>query len=186
MRRLLALAIVVALPIVALQANDEKASPKDAPSFELKDLAGKTHKLSDFKDKILVLEWTEPGCPYIVRHAKSGTMKKIAKDYAKKDVVFIGICTSSQTDTKGMADFAKKHGIDYPVLMDLDGSIGRAYGATNTPHMFVVKDGKVVYEGAIDDDRRGRKEKSVNYVRNAIDELLAGKAVTKAKTKPYG
>ncbi len=186
MRRLLALAIVLALPIVALQANDEKATQKDAPSFELKDLAGKTHKSSDFKDKILVIEWTEPGCPYIKRHADAGTMKSIAKDYAKKDVVFIGICTSSLTDTKSMAAFAKEKGIQYPILMDETGDVGRAFGATNTPHMFIVKAGKIVYKGAIDDNKRGTKEKPVNFVRAALDELVAGKAVTNSSNKPYG
>ena len=187
MRRILALALVVALPVVVAQANDEKKTEgRSAPAFELKDLKGKTHKLADFKDKILVIEWTEPGCPYIVKHAKKGTMKSIAKDYAKKGVEFIGICTSRYTDTPTMATFAKKHGIDYTVLMDDTGAIGRAYGATNTPHMFIVHDGKIVYEGAIDNNPRGQEANPVNYVRKALDELTAKKPVSKPKTKAYG
>jgi peroxiredoxin len=187
MQRLLALTLVVMLPVVGVFADEEKKSePRKAPAFQLKDLKGKSHKLEDFKDKILVIEWTEPGCPYIVKHAAAGTMKSIAKDYAKKDVVFIGICTSSRTDTKGMASFAEKHGIDYTVLMDETGSVGRAYGASNTPHMYIVKGGKIVYEGAIDDDPRMQKDDDTNYIRKALDELIEGKAVSTPKTKPYG
>ena len=187
MIRLVALTLALALPVVGVYADDEKKSEaRSAPAFELKDLNGKTHKLSDFKDKILVIEWTEPGCPYIIRHAKAGTLNAIKKDYAKKDVVVIGICTSSKTDTAGMAAFAKKNGIDYTVLMDPTGEIGRAYGATNTPHMYIVKDGKIAYEGAIDDDKRGSKEKPHSYIREALDALTAGKAVSTPKTKPYG
>lgn len=194
MRRLVALALLVLAPALVVVADDEMKGEKkgtdearSAPAFTLKDLKGKEHSLAQYKDKIVVLEWTEPGCPYIVRHAKEKTLETIQKDYKDKDVVVLGICTSRITDTEGMASFAKEHGISYSVLMDTDGAIGRAYGASNTPHLFVVKDGKIVYEGAIDDDPRGQKGKdATNYVRAAIDDLLAGKSVATAKTKPYG
>jgi peroxiredoxin len=191
MRRLVALALIIALPVLTVVAGDDEAlgskGGKDAPAFALKDTNGKAHTLEQYKDKIVVLEWTEPGCPYIVNHAKAGTMKKIAKDYADKGVVFLGICTSRNTDTDGMKSFMKEQKIDYTVLMDPTGEIGRAYGASNTPHMFVIQGGKIVYEGAIDDDpRMSKKDGAVNYVRQALDELIAKKAVTTAKTKPYG
>ena len=122
-----------------------------------------------------------------MNHAKAGTLKKIAKDYKDKGVVVIGVCTSRNTDTAGMKSFMVEYGVDYDVLMDPTGATGKAYGATNTPHMYIVKDGQIVYEGAIDNDPRMRnKDGAVNYVRKALDELLADKPVSTAKTKPYG
>ncbi len=186
MRRWLVLALVIALPAMAVSANDEKGDEKAAPAFSLKDTNGKVHKSDDFKDKTLVIEWTEPGCPYIVRHAAKKTLNSIANDYRDKGVVVIGICTSSKTDTAKMAAFMKEHKINYPVLMDLDGSVGRSYGATNTPHMFIIHRGKLVYQGAIDNDRSMRKPDSVSYIRQALDELIEGKSISTPKTKPYG
>ena len=192
MRRRTPLALLLAAPLVAAvgiaAAQDEKpAAAKDAPAIALKDTGGKGHTLEQYKDKIVVLEWTEPGCPYIVRHAKSQTMKKIQSDYKDKGVVVLGVCTSRFTDAAKMKAFCDEHKIDYPVLMDETGAVGHAYGATNTPHLFVIQKGKIVYAGAIDDDPKGsKKEGVVNHVRVAIDELLAGKAVTTAATKPYG
>jgi len=181
---------LAALPGVLVGAGDDASVTKegrDAPAFSLKDVDGKTHTLDQYKGKIVVLEWTEPGCPYIRNHAKAGTMKAIAKDYAEKGVVFLGICTSRNTDAAGMKRFMQEQKIQYPVLMDPTGATGRAYGATNTPHMFVIQNGKVVYQGAIDDDpHMQRPGKSKNYVRQALDELLAGKAVSTPRTKPYG
>ncbi len=191
MRRFVVLALLVASPLLVVMAGDEatdsKAAAKAAPAFTLKDTLGKTHSLDQYKDKIVVLEWTEPGCPYIVRHSKAGTMKKIAADYKDKNVVFLGICTSSMTESKDMEAFRKEHSFNYPVLMDETGAVGHSYESTNTPHMFILQNGKIVYEGAIDDDQRGRKgAEAKNFVRAALDELIAGQAVTTAKTKPYG
>jgi len=192
MRRFLPLALLAAAPLVVAVAGawaqDAKpAEAKAAPAIALKDTEGKDHTLEQYKDKIVVLEWTEPGCPYIVRHAKAQTLKKLQADYGAKGVVVLGICTSRFTDAAAMKAFCGEHKIDYPVLMDTTGAVGRAYGASNTPHMFVVHKGKIVYAGAIDDDAKGsKKEGVVNYVRSAIDEIIAGKPVTTASTKPYG
>lgn len=195
MQRWALLVALVVAPLVGVWA-DEKAQDakgkgvkggREAPAFTLKDTKDKEHSLDKYKDKIIVLEWTEPGCPYIVNHAKAGTMKKIAEDYAEKGVVFFGVCTSRNTDTAGMSSFMTEYGIDYKVLMDPTGATGKAYGASNTPHMFIIKDGQIVYEGAIDDDPRMRnKDGATNYVRKALDELLADQPVSSAKTKPYG
>ena len=127
MRRFAVLALLVLVPALMVVA-DEKAQDqaRSAPAFTLKDTAGKEHSLDQFKDKIVVLEWTEPGCPYIVKHAKAKTLEKISADYKDKNVVVMGICTSRFTDAKAMAAFRKEHGIQYTVLMDTDGSIGRS------------------------------------------------------------
>lgn len=189
---------IAAFPILAL-AQDGKGSEskpagegaeaarKKAPAFALQDLDGKRHTLEQYKDKIVVLEWTEPGCPYIVRHAKQETLNKIAKDYGSKNVVVLGVCTSNKTDTAAMKKFAEEQKLQYPVLMDLTGEVGRAYDAKTTPHLFIVNQGEIVYQGAIDDDPRGQKQEGVvNYVRKAIDELLAKKPISTGSTAPYG
>jgi len=186
MRRWIALAVILALPILAIAADEKPGGTKDAPAFDLKDTKGTAHKLDQYKDKIVVLEWTEPGCPFIVRHAKAQTLAKIQADYKDKGVVVLGVCTSKLTDAAAMQKFMDEHKISYPVLMDPTGAVGKSYGATNTPQLFVIKGGKILYEGAIDDDPRGKNEKPVNYVRKALDEILAGKAVSTAKTEPYG
>jgi peroxiredoxin len=191
MRRIVALALLVASPFLMVMADDgakdtKAGDAKSAPAISLTDTEGKSHTLEQYKDKIVVIEWTEPGCPYIVRHAKAKTFIDIQSDYKDKGVVVLGVCTSKFTDAKEMKSFREKHGITYPVLMDTTGEVGRAFHASNTPHMFVIQNGKIVYEGAIDDDPRGRKDKATNYVRNALDDLIANKTVSKAKTKPYG
>jgi peroxiredoxin len=178
MRRVVALAVILALPILAIAADEKPGmtgAGKDAPAFDLKDTKGTAHKLAQYKDKIVVLEWTEPGCPFIVRHAKAQTMAKIQAD-----------CTSKNTDAAAMQKFMDEHKLSYPVLMDTTGAVGKSYHATNTPQLFVIQGGKILYQGAIDDDPRGKNEKPVNYVRKALDEILAGKAVSTATTEPYG
>jgi len=191
-RSIVPVALLAAAPLVVAVASawaqDAKpAEAKPAPAIALKDTEGKDHTLEQYKDKIVVLEWTEPGCPYIVRHAKAQTMKKIQADYKDKNVVVLGVCTSRFTDAAKMKEFCAEHKIDYPVLMDTTGSVGRAYGASNTPHLFVVNQGKIVYSGAIDNDPKGTMKDGVkNHVRDALDEIIAKKPVTTASTKPYG
>lgn len=166
------------------KADEKKAKKLE---FELKDTKGKTHKLSDYKDKYVVLEWIEPGCPYCVKHAKEKTINELVKKYGKKEVVFLGICTSSKTDTKAMEAFREEHKLQYTVLMDTTGEVGRMFKASNTPHLFIVKNGAILYQGAIDNDPRGNMgEKAENYIAKALDELLEGKKVSTALTKPYG
>ncbi len=167
----------------------DDAPKKKAPSFSLKDTQGKTHTLEQYKDKFVVLEWIEPACPTCRRHAKDSTVNSIVKQYKKnKDVVILGICTSSRTDAKGMQAFMDKHKLNYTVLMDPTGEVGRMFGAKKTPHMFVLSKGKVVYGGAMDNDPRGKlaHDQRVNFISKALDELISGKEVSKFSTKPYG
>lgn len=162
-----------------------------APAFSLKDQDGKTVSLADYKGKIVVLEWFNDDCPVVVRCHKAKTMTTIANEFKAKDVVWLAI---DSTNTKHAnfgtnKDTLKEWGITYPVLQDADGKTGKAYGATNTPHMFIIgKDGKLAYMGAIDNDKSGNMPEAerTNYVKQALNQLVAGETVTTPETKAYG
>lgn len=159
---------------------------KPAPTFKLTDASGKEHDLAAYKGKVVVLEWTEEGCPYVKRHYASGTMQKLAKKYDGK-VVWLAVNSSHFVKAEETKGWKKDNGITYPVLLDPEGKVGRAYGAKTTPHMYVIDaEGKVAYEGAIDSDPRGESETVTNYVDQALTSVLAGKAVTVPATKSYG
>jgi peroxiredoxin len=186
---LLGLAILAAttLPAFAVGAVGETA-----PAFSLKGVDGKTYSLADLKGKTVVLEWVNPNCPFSDRHAKEKTMSELAKQHG--EVVWLGINSTSAQHQ----DFLKpaehkawmqKNGINYAVLYDETGRVGKAYDAKTTPHMFIIdKAGKIAYNGAIDDDARGSKAKAerVNYVGRGLNAEKGGKDPDPASTKPYG
>jgi peroxiredoxin len=161
-----------------------------APDFSLTDQNGKTHKLSDYKGKIVVLEWFNQGCPYVVRHYKAKTMTSTADKYKGQDVVWLAINTTAGKTAEDNKTSAEAWSISYPILSDTSSSVAQQYGAKTTPHMFVIdKEGKLVYNGAIDDDSSAdgaKGDKATNYVAKALDEVLAGKPVSVSETKPYG
>jgi peroxiredoxin len=185
--------VVVALGIPGLRAqaqNGPASAParKPAPDFTLTDQKGDTIKLSDFKGKVVVLEWTNPGCPFVQRHYKAGTMKGLAKSCAEKGVVWLAISSTYNMNREDDAAWAEKQQIAYPLLGDHDGKVARAYDAKTTPHMFVIDaSGNIAYQGAIDNDASGeKKEGVVNYVAQALDAVLAGEPVAIPETKSYG
>lgn len=152
-----------------------------APDFSLKDAYGKEFKLSDFKGKIVVLEWINQDCPISRGAHEKQQMQKTYKKYAAKGVIWLGIDSTETVKPERNRVYAAEQGLAYPILHDPEAVAAIAYGARRTPHMFVIdKEGKVAYVGAIDDkaDR--------NYVAAAIDDLLAGKPVGKPKTEAYG
>jgi peroxiredoxin len=169
------------------EASGDKAASTNgaATSFNVKDADGKTHALADYKGKIVVLEWTNPGCPYVKRHTAAGTTKKLNDKWKGKDVVFLQVNSASPSAED--AKKASEAGAGVPVLID-DGTMGKAFGAKTTPHVFVLdKEGNVAYQGAYDDDPDGEKGASaVNYVDNAIAKLSEGGKPEVAQTKPYG
>jgi len=164
-----------------------------APDFVLKDTTGKEHTLSGYtsEGKIVVLEWTNPNCPYVKRHyEKYTTMKDTAAAYKDK-VVWLAVNSTNpkHKDFGAEKDAIKQWGIEYPVLIDSDGKVGKMYEAKTTPHMYVINsEGILVYAGAIDNDAQDKLEadKKVNYVKQAIEELLKGETVSQPETKPYG
>ncbi len=163
-----------------------------APTFTLTDTEGKTYSLDSHAGKIVVLEWFNPTCPFIVKqHQVNKTITDMAKTYSAKGVVFYAINSGAAgQDGSGVeinAKAKKDWGLEYPILLDESGATGKAYGAKNTPLMVVIgTDGKVAYWGAIDDDSSAKTPGKTNYVAKALDELLAGKPVTTKESKPYG
>lgn len=161
-----------------------------APNFTLVDTNGKSMSLADMQGKIVVLEWFNPGCPYVQRHAGLGTMKQLALKYKDKDVAWVAIDTTKGASAEADKKFAQEHGMEYPILMDTDSSVARMYGAKTTPHMFIIdKGGTLVYAGGIDNqptDSGPVNADTINYVDKALAELTSGKSVSTPESKSYG
>ena len=159
-----------------------------APQFSLADQTGKSVSLADQSGKIVVLEWFNEGCPIVQRHYQADTMNKLANKYQPQGVVWLAVNSTSGNTNDSNKKAADAWKMDRPILNDAEGTVGHLYGATNTPHMFIIdKDGKLAYAGAIDNDPNGKKaDGKVNYVEKALDELLAGNSVSQPQTKAYG
>lgn len=162
------------------------------PAFSLKDLDGKTRSIADFKGKIVVLEWTNPNCPYVERVYKSGVMTSVQKKYADK-VVWLTVNSTNpyHQDFETLEDLGKTYkkwnAAFATMLLDPDGKVGKMFDAKTTPHMYIIdKEGKLAYAGAIDDDPRGNKSEKTNYVDTGLANLLEGKAVATTTTRSYG
>ncbi len=154
---------------------------KAAPDFSLKDVYGKVFTLAEFKGKTVVLEWINHGCPVSKGKHMNKTMQNTYAKYAEKGVIWLGIDSTHSNTAEAVRVAAAQHQLTFPLLLDPDGKVGRTYEAKTTPHMYVIdKKGNLVYNGAIDD------QKEVNHVAAALDDLLAGKAVAKSRTDPYG
>jgi peroxiredoxin len=167
-----------------------------APDFELPDLDGKLVKLSSFRGKTVVLEWFNPGCPYVKASHNKGSLVDTAAKHAKAGVVWLAI-NSGAPGKQGHGVEANREAktnfkLDHPVLLDESGRVGRAYAAARTPHMYVIdKAGVLVYRGAIDNSPDGEGEsptggKLVNHVSAALADIEAGKPVATAQTEAYG
>lgn len=167
-----------------------------APDFSLPDTGGKAVRLADFRGRFVVLEWTNPGCPFVRKHYESGNMgatQKLARD---QGVAWLAI-NSTETasgdylEPPRLADWLKQHqGVPTAVLMDPEGTTGRAYDATTTPHLYIVDpQGMLVYAGGIDSIASARVsdiEKATNHVKAALADIAAKRPIAQAVTKPYG
>ena len=184
------LALVVSL--LALHARAEPA----ASDFTLRDLDGRTVTLADLRGKVVVLEWFNPECPFVQRSHTEGSLVGMAKRHAAKGVAWYTI-NSGAPGKQGSGVEANRKGqralhVENPILLDETGVVGKAYGATNTPHMFVIDAaGNVVYSGAIDNspDGEGKSPEGgtlVNYVDQALEDVAAKRPVRTPKTKAYG
>jgi len=167
-----------------------------APDFTLKDASGKTVKLSDFRGKHVVLEWTNPNCPYVQKHYDSGNMPATQKQAIDKGVVWLAINSTEKASgdylepAKLVGWMSQRKSAPSATLMDEEGTAGKAYGARTTPHMYIVDPkGQLVYAGGIDSIPSSNPDdikKAVNYVSQGLGEALAGKPITAATTRPYG
>ncbi len=177
-------------------ANAAPEVGKPSPEFSAVDSNGKTVSLSDYKGKVVVLEWTNDGCPYIQKHYSSNNMQSLQREETAKGVVWLTIISSAP----GEQDYAtgpeanelthSRGAAPTAVLLDPDGKIGRLYDARTTPHMFVINtDGTLVYMGGIDDKTTANLadiKTAKNYVRAALESVAAGKPIAQPITRHYG
>lgn len=169
---------------------------QQVPNFTLQGADGKSHSLADYKGKFIVLEWTNPECPFVHKFYDSGTMQKLQKEETAKGVVWLRINSGApghegtQTPAEAAAYEKDQHVASTETLLDPTGKVGHIFGATNTPQMFVIdQKGVLVYAGGIDDKPStdaGDIATAKNYVTAALDEAMAGKPVQTASARPYG
>jgi len=191
-------------PFVSSAAPTAPATPaapaaeigQPAPDFTLPDLDGRPVRLADLRGKVVVLEWFNPGCPYVVAAHTRGSLVDAAARAARQGVVWLAVNSAApgkqgagvEANRTARADWKLGH----PVLLDESGLVGHAYGATNTPHLFVIDPaGRLVYRGAVDnspDGERGAPEGGalVEYAAVAVADVLAGRPVEVSATRAYG
>jgi peroxiredoxin len=182
--------------LIGAPAHAAPAVGQKAPDFVAVDTRGKQHQLSDFAGKYVVLEWTNPGCPFVRKHYGSGNMPATQKAATAKGVVWLAINSTE----RAASDYLQPAALDSwmktqsaaptAVLMDEDGTIGQAYGARTTPHIFIIDPkGTLVYAGGIDSIPSARPDDiktATNYVNQALGEAFGGKPISAAATRPYG
>jgi hypothetical protein len=192
----LALAVILFGGAALASAGESAVVGKPAPEFTLTDSNGKSHSLSAYKGKTVVLEWINFGCPFVRKHYGSGNMQKLQAAYTGKGVVWLSVNSSGEgkegyhTAAEINSALSEKKAAPSAYLVDTNGKVGRLYGARTTPHMFVIDpQGTLVYAGGIDDKPSTDQADiagATNYVAAALDDTLAGKAVRTSVSKPYG
>lgn len=187
-------AVVLLVAVSSSYAETKVGAP--APAFSAVNSEGKTVSLEDYRGKTVVLEWTNDGCPYVRKHYGSGNMQALQKKWTGQGIVWLSVI-SSPPGEQGFADAPRANSLTSErsaaptaVLLDSGQQVARAYGATATPHMYIVKpDGMLAYAGAIDDKPTARPadiKDAKNFVDQALTELKAGKPVSNPATRAYG
>ena len=189
------------LPIALLTLSMAQRGPlvpvgAIGPAFSIADDRGATRSLSEFKGKYVVLEWHEKGCPYVAKHYKGGAMQRLQAEWMARGVTWLLVNSSAEgTHSYLTADESREYfaGLKTPAtaaLLDHSGKVGKLYGVTTALHMVIIDPaGKVIYNGAIDDQPKTEASSltgAKNYVAAALTEALAGKPVTTTVTVPYG
>ena len=195
---------LVALAASALLAFDRAAAVgaagvqpgAPAPGFTAPDIAGRMVNLGQYAGQIVILEWTNNGCPFVQKHYDSANMQTLQRRYTQGGVIWLTIASSAPgeegyvTPAAAQADLARWQAAPTDYLLDPDGMVGHLYDARATPHMVVVdRGGRIAYMGAIDDTpstRLADVKTAKNYLVAALDEIAAGKPVTVASTRAYG
>ena len=186
--------LAMAATMLGLSATAVRAAPsvgQPAPAFSLTDTAGKTVQLADFRGRHVVLERVNSGCPYVRKHYSSANMQGTQKDVTAQGVVWLAINSTENASTDYLAPaqmgrwMQSQQATATHTLMDEDGTVGKAYGARTTPHMYIVDPaGKLIYAGGIDSVPSSRVDDiktAVNYVKQGVREALAGQPI-----RPYG
>jgi glutathione peroxidase-family protein len=175
------------------EALDHVAVGAAAPMFSAKGADGRQHRLSDYAGKLVVLEWTSPVCPFTAMKYQSGAMQALQNYAASHRIVWLSIDTAAPgragylTAAAARARIAQTNANVTAFLFDVDGSIGRSFGAKTTPSFFIVdRDGKLAYEGAMNDDIFDNSGTGRDYIRSALEELVAGRPVNVPETQPQG
>jgi len=189
----LALCASLVLPAAAWAAA---TVGQPAPAFTAVDTAGKKHSLADYKGKYVVLEWVNPGCPFVRKHYSSSNMQATQREAVDGGAVWLAVNSTSPRsgDYLSPADMGKwmqgQQAAANATLMDTDGKVGTAYGARTTPHLYIVDpQGTLIYAGAIDSKPSARTEdiaSATNYVKLGLKEAQAGKPLSNANTRAYG
>src|SRR5215212_7142363 len=171
-----------ALIAATLFGADSPPLVSKAPDFSLSDAHGKTHSLGEFKGKYVVLEWFNPECPFVKKHYGSGNMQKLQQDFTGKGIVWLTIDSNAPGAEGNLTPEQAASAMNSwkthmtALLLDPEGKAGRAYGAKNTPHMFIINpEGKIVYEGAIDNRNSANTAdipSATNYIKVALDESM--------------
>jgi peroxiredoxin len=187
--------LLVALTLPST-AQAQASVGEQAPSFTLTDTDGDAHSLSDYEGKYVVLEWLNFGCPFVGKHYGSGNMQQLQETYRDKGVVWLSIVSSAEgkqgyyPPNEMQAQKKKHNGNMNAILMDTSGEVGKMYGATVTPHMYIINpEGELIYKGGIDDKPTTDEadiEGATNYVRLALDQALNGEEVEIKRAQPYG
>jgi hypothetical protein len=188
--------LLVTTFLIATNVHSAATVGQTAPDFTLKDTNGKSVSLADFKGKTVVLEWLNPGCPYVRKHYQSGNMQSTQKDAASKGVVWLAI-NSTETEHPDylkpaalQAWMGEQKAAATHTLMDESGKTGQQYAARTTPHMYIINpQGNLVYAGGIDSIASANPadiKAATNYIKVGLGENLAGKPITAAQTRPYG
>jgi peroxiredoxin len=184
-------AIALASPLAAAQKNGAIAQ-----DFKLTDVNGKTVQLSQFRGKTVVLEWHNPGCPFVSKHYSSGNMQATQKAARQQGAVWLTINSGAKgkqghmTGAEAKALIAEQKIQSTNYLFDTKGVVGKAYGAKTTPHMYIIDGtGTLVYQGGIDDKPTANTadiKTARNHVLAALNEIKAGDKVSVRQARPYG
>lgn len=189
--------VLAASPAQYQKPSDEQVVKvgEAVPAFTLTDLNGKEHNSADWKGKVVVIEWTNPDCPYIkgvyekgVVKATQAKLKEFGDDYVYVSINSTAANTTQDDVIKKNASFMKEHKLDHPVLIDFDGKVGKMFGARHTPDIYVIdKEGVLRYFGAFTDDSSFSKgDKATNYAINAVEQVRNGETVTPTTAKRWG
>lgn len=195
--RLIILSALLMMIFTVLSFASEKAEiDKPAPDFTLTDVYGKTHKLSDYKGKYVILEWVNFDCPFVKKHYETNNMQAVQKMQTDEGAVWLSICSSAPgkqghfDNDKIIEKIESLKAVPTAYLIDEVGDVGRLYSAKTTPDMRIISpEGILIYSGAIDNIASTDKSdigKATNYIVSTMTNIEMGREIDPKTTKPYG